>query len=105
MISLKAPETWKKKVFIPSPSGEPLVIEFEFKHMTRTGLLAFLKERDNPEGSDVDHVLAVACRWFDVDREMTREALTEFFEQYQAAPVAILATYINALTGSDHNPR
>jgi len=116
--------TYKRTVAIPTPDGNPLKVEFTFKHRTRVqvgelfeGYMARAKAAAEKEaevgaesdhgslrefaeaavGRDVDAVLDVATNW-NIDLPFNAENLFRFLNAYAGAAVAITTDYRVSLT-------
>lgn len=98
MLKLKADPVFHATVAIPAPGGKDVKVGFEFKHMTRKALDEFLTSPEAKTRTDEDTILAIASGWRDVDAEFSRESLAEMFENYHAAPRAIVEAYLTQLT-------
>lgn len=97
MLKLKPNPTWTTAVAIPAPGGD-VTIKVEFKHMTRDGYQAFIKNEAELVRSDEDAIMDIAVGWFNVEGEFTKENVRELCQQYHAAPRAIVETFIRELT-------
>lgn len=97
MLKFKPAPTFRATVTIPVPGdGDPLKIDFTFKHRTKSELLEFTDAQNTRD--DVDTILAVASEWHGIDDPLGRESLTELFEAFHAAPRSIVTKYITELT-------
>jgi Phage tail assembly chaperone len=96
-LSLKAKPTFSARVPVPVPGGEPVLVEFIFKHRTRSQLQAFSASRD--DASDTDSVLAMAEGW-DLDAEFNAANVAELCENYIGAPSMVYLTYLQELAKS-----
>lgn len=94
LISLTAPPTFKAKVPIPIPGGEPVPVEFTFKHRTKDALSEFLKAA--PDGKDADIVMSVVTGW-DLDDAFTRENVETLLDNFHGAARAIVEGYLEEL--------
>lgn len=93
MLKLKANPTFKAKVGIPVPGGEPVEVEFEFRHMTRDALNAFLTGPKAAKRSYEDTIAQIVVGWSGVDADFSKEAVTELCQNYLGAPTAILESF------------
>lgn len=91
MLKLKANPTFKAKVGIPVPGGEAAEVEFEFKHMTRDGLNAFLEGAKDMSHEDMLNGLIVG--WSGIDVPFSKEAVSDLCQNYMGAPTAIISAY------------
>ena len=104
MFKLNAAPTFKSPVRITVPGGDPLPIEFEFKHKTRTGLAEW---QANMQGkTDRELVPEFIVGWSGVIGDTgdavpwSIDAFVTLTENYPAAPMEVYAGYIKALTES-----
>lgn len=93
MLKLQPSPTFKAKVEIPVPGASSIPVTFEFKHMTRDALNAFLTGEGSEQRSYEDTVAGIVVGWEGVDAAYGREALATLFQNYMGAPTAILETY------------
>jgi hypothetical protein len=93
MIKLKPNPTFLAKVTIPAAGMDPLVIEMEFKHMTKTQFIAWAGSKL----PDIDATMEIAAGWRDVDESFSKEAVAFLLENYQPAAFAIFETYAREL--------
>lgn len=96
VLKLKPAPKFKAKVAIPIPGGDSALVEFEFKHRTRSEMDAFLQSADTR--SDVESVLESVCGW-ELTDPFNRENVERLIENYQGAPRAIAETYLRELMG------
>lgn len=104
MFKLNPNPTFKAAVKVTVPGGDPLPIEFEFKHKTRTGLGEWKK---NLEGkNDMEIVPEFIAGWSGVINETgdqepwSVEAFANLCENYHAAVIEVYDGYLLALTES-----
>ena len=97
MLKLKAAPTFKAPVKIRAAGGEEHSVVFEFKHRTKDAMQAFMGSDEWRSQSDEDNVLAIACGWEGVDAEFSKDSLHELFQNYQAAPGAIMESYLSEM--------
>lgn len=106
-LKLKANPTFHEKVGIPvHGSSDPVDVDFEFKHRTRTEFAAFCKELDERTAAadtteavldaDVWYVMQVAVAW-ELTDPFTEDNVRELLQNYQGAASAIAGKYTNAL--------
>ncbi|WP_041742285.1 phage tail assembly chaperone [Collimonas fungivorans] len=93
-LILKAAPTFKAKVGIPVAGGEPVPVEFTFKHRTKSALDEFIKSR--ADQSDAESLLAMAEAW-DLDDEFNQESIELLLENYIGSALAVYRTYIDQL--------
>lgn len=95
MLKLKANPTFKAKVGIPIPGGEPVDVEFEFKHRTKEELAEFIKA--SASIPDDESILQVCVGW-GLDDAFTPENVRIFTENYHRASRAVAVKYLAELT-------
>lgn len=95
MLCLKANPTFKAKVGIPVPGGEPVQVEMEFRHRTRDELVKFLES--SADMNDDEAVMAVITGW-GLDDKLTRENVHRLTQNYYGAGRAIVDKYLAELT-------
>lgn len=81
---------------IPVAGGEPVPVEFEFKHRTQTQFLEFMKEAREKGLKDPDYVLAVAVGW-ELTDPFSRKSINELLQNYHGAAKAIGTKYADEL--------
>lgn len=89
-----AAPTFNAKVGIPVAGGQPIEIEFTFKHRTRTELDEFIRTR--PGQSDLDTFMAMVVGWGFED-EFSRENAERLLETSIGTALATYRTYIDEL--------
>lgn len=94
-LKLQPDPTFSAPVSIPVPGGEPVVVEFTFKHRGRKELAAFGKTLDGR--GDADTILDVATGW-DLSDPFNADSVALLVDNYFAAPGAIWTAYLAALT-------
>lgn len=104
MFKLNPNPTFKASVKVSVPGGDPLPIEFEFKHKTRTGLSEW--QANHGGKKDADIVPEFIVGWSGVINETgdqepwSVEAFQKLCENYPAAALEVYAGYVSALTES-----
>jgi hypothetical protein len=98
MLKLKANPTFKAKVGIPIPGGDPVDVTFEFKAMARSKLKAFGDDMKDKENSEF--LLPLVVGWDGVEAPYSQEALSELLDQYIGSGRVIWDTYVAELTAS-----
>lgn len=93
-LALNAAPTFKAKVGIPVAGGQPVEVEFTFKHRTRTDLDEFIKTRAGQ--SDVDTFMDMVTGW-DLEDGFSRENVERLLENYIGTALATYRTYIDEL--------
>lgn len=104
MFKLNPNPTFKASVKVSVPGGDPLPIEFEFKHKTRTGLAEWMKNQGARPDREIVPEFIVG--WSGVINEAgdqepwSVDSFLKLAENYPAAAVEVYAGYIAALTES-----
>lgn len=93
-LKLVAEPTFKAKVGIPVIGGEPVPVEFVFKHRTKTALTEWLKTRDGK--AEVDILLDMVEGW-DLEDAFNRDNALLLVENYHGAALVALQTYVEQL--------
>lgn len=93
-LQLQPNPTFRAKVGIPVAGGEPVEVEFTFKHRTRDALQQFIDDGEKIEAED--RILAMVEGWELAD-PFTRENVRTLVQNYIAAPMAIFETYLDEL--------
>lgn len=93
-LRLKPAPTFRAKVSIPDPAGEPFDVDCEFRHMGRAEFEKFTQE--NKGKSDVETVRAILVKWHDAV-PYSDEALAQVLDAYPGAAFAISEAYGRAL--------
>ena len=93
-LKLVADPTFKAKVLIPVAGGEPVPVEFTFKHRTRTALDEFINARTGK--SDADAFMEMVVAW-DFEEEFNRESVDLLLENYIGTALAVYRVYIDEL--------
>jgi hypothetical protein len=104
MFKLNPNPTFKATVKVSVPGSDPLPIEFEFKHRTRTGLAEWMKNQ--PVRSDREIVPEFIVGWSGVinaageQEPWSVDSFITLTENYPAASLEVYYGYIKALTES-----
>jgi hypothetical protein len=98
MLKLQANPTFKAKVAIPIPGGDSVPVEFEFKHMTKDALTAFMEKQQTDGGSFDTIAHEVAILFLGVDQAFSKDALTLLLQNYMAAAREIAGAYAHELS-------
>jgi hypothetical protein len=93
-LSLKAAPTFKAKVGIPVAGGNPVPVEFVFKHRTKSDLEKFIAARAG--ASDLDSICEMLDGW-DLAEPFDREGVEALLENYAGAALAIYVAYVDEL--------
>lgn len=94
MLKIKANPTFKAKANIGVPGGEPVALEFTFRHRTRSELLQWIE--DSKDKTDLDYVMSCVTSW-ELTDEFTRENVGLLLENYLKAAAAIASTYLKEI--------
>lgn len=86
--------TFKAKVGIPVAGGEPVIVEFTFKHRTKDALDEFCKTRTDK--SDAESILDMATEW-EQDEDFNAENIEVMCQNYIASPIEIYRAYLAEL--------
>lgn len=93
-LTLVANPTFKAKVGIPVAGGDPVEVEFTFKHRTKSALDEFIKSR--AEKSDVDSFFDMVEGW-DLTDTFNRESVELLLENYIGTALTTYRAYIDEL--------
>lgn len=93
-LKLVANPTFLGKVGIPVAGADPALVEFTFKHRTKTALDEFIKSR--ADQSDADSVMDMVDGW-DLEDVFCKESVELLIENYIGAPLAIFDGYLDHL--------
>lgn len=93
-LNLNPNPTFNAKVEICQPGGEPVAVEFTFKHRTRDEMDDFIKTLTDL--SIEDQVMAVASGW-ELVEPFNVENVKRLAQNYITAPAAIRDKYIAEL--------
>jgi hypothetical protein len=97
-LTLTVAPTFKATVRIPTAGGDPVSLEFTFRHRTRAELKRFLEETQGEDKKDDVHaVMAMATGW-ELSDPFNEESLGVLCENYVAAPHLIFEKYLDELT-------
>ena len=89
-LKLIANPVFKAKVLIPVAGGEPVPMEFTFKHMTKTALDEFGKGL--AQKTDADAFMEMLTGW-EFEEEFNKESVALLLENYMGAALAVYDTY------------
>jgi len=90
-LTLQPAPRFPFKVAIPVPGQDSALVEFTFKHRTKTALQDFV---DNRPGTDeLDTFLAMVEGW-DLDAEFNRANAAELLENYIGAAACVYLAYL-----------
>ena len=93
-LKLIANPTFKSKVGIPVAGGEPVQVEFTFKHRTKKALDEFITSR--AEKTDVDSFLDMVEGW-DLEDEFSKESAETLLDNYIGTALATYRVYLDQL--------
>lgn len=93
-LKLVANPTFKGKVGIPVAGAAPVLVEFTFKHRTKTALEEFTKSR--ADQSDADSFMDMVEGW-DLEDTFNKESVELLLENYIGSALAVYAGYIDHL--------
>lgn len=93
-IQLKANPTFKAKVPVPVAGGDPVDVEMEFKHRTKTQLEEFTNSREGK--TDAETFLEMVVGW-ELDDALTTENVDLLLEHRMGAGLATYKKYIDEL--------
>jgi hypothetical protein len=94
-LDLKAAPTFPAMVPIPVAGGDDVLVQFIFKHKTRSEFIAFASSREGVP--DVDSAMEMLAGW-ELDAPFNQANLAELFEQRIGSPAAIYSKYRAELT-------
>ena len=90
-LILAASPTFKAKVGIPVPGGQPVLVEFTFKHRDAD---AYEEWRQTLPGRDeTDLILDMVSSW-DLDDAFDRDNVEQLLKQYMGSGAAIFEKYL-----------
>lgn len=93
-LSLVANPTFTAKVAIPKAGGDPVELEFTFKHRTKSGLAEFMTSRDDK--TDTESFMDMVVGWELAD-EFNAESVDTLLENYIGTALATYHVYIDEL--------
>lgn len=93
-LALVANPTFKAKVGVPVAGGDPVEVEFTFKHRTKTALEEWVNAR--AIRSDVESVTDMACGW-ELAEEFNPVNVGTLIENYAGAGLAMFKVYVDQL--------
>lgn len=97
-LKLVAEPTFRAKVGIPRAGAEPVEVEFEFRHRTKSELDEFIKSRDGK--SDIDSFLDMVIGWPGIEEEFNRANAEILLENRIGVALATYRTYVEELIGN-----
>lgn len=93
-LKLQPNPTFKASVGIPVAGGDPVSVEFTFRHRSRDDLQAFID--GSPKRSDVENIMDMATAW-ELSDAFTAESVQLLVQNYISAPLAIFQSYLDEL--------
>ena len=93
-LKLIANPTFKSNVGVPVAGGDPVMIEMEFKHRTKTALDEFIKAR--VDKTDAETFLEMVVGW-DLEDAFSKESVETLLENYAGTSLAAFRVYIDQL--------
>jgi len=93
-FKLQPAPTFKAKVQIPVHGGDPVAVEFEFKHRTRDEVNKWFKGAD--KRSDVDALVGILAGW-ELEDQFGQESIELLVQNHIGAAPAIVARYVEEL--------
>ena len=97
-LKLTSDPTFKALVQIPIAGGEPVPIEMEFRHRTKTALDEWIKSREGK--SDVDSFLDMIVSWPGLEDEFNKANVELLLENRIGTALATYRTYVEELVGA-----
>ena len=94
LLKLQPAPKFRAKVAIPVPGGDPVPVEFEFVHRTKSDLEAFLASAD--KRPDVDSVMETVSGW-ELSDKFDRDNVARLLDNYHGAARAIAQVYLEQL--------
>lgn len=95
-LTLKVSPTFKQTVLIPVTGGEPVPIQVEYRHRTRSALRTFVEAVAKGDMVDEDLVMDLVSGWAGPDCAFSREAVALLCENYPLAARAMWEAYHSA---------
>ncbi|HEV2612542.1 MAG TPA: phage tail assembly chaperone [Noviherbaspirillum sp.] len=96
-LVLTAAPTFKSKVAIPVPGGQPAVVEFTMKGRTKDEFKEFINALAGRD--DIDVLMDIISGW-DLEDAFNRDAVEKMDQIYIGAARAIIERYIAELTAA-----
>lgn len=93
-LTLVANPTFTAKVGIPVAGGEPVPVQFTFRHRTKKQIEEWMRTR--ADKSDADSFMDMVEGW-DLDDPFNRESVETLLENYAGAALATYRAYIDEL--------
>lgn len=93
-LKLNADPTFKTKVAIPIPGGEPVEVEFEFKHRTSDELAEWMKTAG--KRTDIESTTGCIVGWA-LDDKFNKANVERLLKNYHGASRAIASKYLSEL--------
>ena len=96
-LALQPSPTFKAKVDIHVPGGEPVKVEFTFKAKKKSELRTFMDGIAGVE--DADLLMGIASGW-DLEDAFTKENVALLCDNYLGAALSVWDTYLSELNGA-----
>jgi len=93
-LKLVANPTFKAKVGIPTAGGDPVEVEFTFKHRTKAALDQWMKDMTGK--GNAEYILGFVEAW-ELEDALTKENIETLLENYMGASQAIIDVYFDEL--------
>lgn len=93
-LKLVANPTFKAKVGIPVAGDNPVEVEMEFKHRTKTALNEFIESRQGK--SDIESFMDMVVGW-ELEDKFGLESAETLLENYAGAGLATFKVYVDQL--------
>lgn len=93
-LSLTPNPTFRAKVGIPVAGSNPVAVEFEFKHRTKSDLDKFMQSRTGV--ADLDSIMDMVAGW-DLAEPFDRDGMAALLENYAGAAIALYVGYVDEL--------
>lgn len=93
-LKLMANPTFKAKVGIPVAGGDPVPVEFTFRHRTKKDLAEWMASR--ADKTDLDSFMDMVEGW-DIEEPFDRARAELLLENYAGAALATYQVYLDEL--------
>jgi hypothetical protein len=93
-LKLNPNPTFTAKVPIPIPGGDPVLVEFTFKHRTRDDFRAWLTS--GTDRDDTQTIMEAANAW-ELEDKFDELNVGRLVQNYIGAPATVVQTYITEL--------
>jgi len=96
-LSLNPNPTFTAKVGIPIPGGDPVEVDFTFKHHTKDEIADWLKSKTKE--TDAEAIMFCVAAW-GLDDKFNLENVKRLDQSYAGAAGAIITAYLAELRGA-----